>query len=286
MMARNRPQVLAALALALAAAACSDAAGTGEARLTVALTDAPDSLLQSATVEIGKIEIIPASGSPITLTASGGSADLLALQNGVTKSLATLSIPAGRYLQLRMVVNSATVTLKSPYTFNDGSRTKSLVVPSGAQTGIKINLDAADGEPGAGVDIVPGETILLVDFDVSQNFVVQGAPGTPAGINGYLFTPLLRAVVQNVAGSIAGTLSGASVANRTVRADQVDAGVIEELQTKVATAVSDSAGRYTIRFLAPGTYTVSVPGATTAPASRSVTVGKGQAVTGVDFTIQ
>jgi hypothetical protein len=34
--------------------------------------------------------------------------------------------------------------------------------------------------------------VVLVDFDVDQNFVIQGNPETPAGINGILFTPVLR----------------------------------------------------------------------------------------------
>jgi hypothetical protein len=36
------------------------------------------------------------------------------------------------------------------------------------------------------------ETTLVVDFDVDQNFVIQGNPETPAGIIGMLFTPVLQ----------------------------------------------------------------------------------------------
>jgi len=68
--------------------------------------------------------------------------------------------------------------------------------------------------------------------------------------------------------------------------DMLAAGVIEELQTKVATALTNTDGSYIIRFLAPGTYNVTVEGVTTVPGSRSVTVGEAQAVTGVNFTIQ
>lgn len=268
------------------ALACGSATGAGTASFTVALTDAPDTLLQSATVTIGKIQLIPDSGSAITLTDSGGTYDLLKLQDGVTANLATLSIPAGQYEQLRMVVDSASVTLKPAYTFKDGSQTKSLKIPSGAQSGIKVDLSSAGDSGGSGLNIVQGQTILLVDFDVAQNFVVQGNPGTPAGISGILFTPLLRAVVQNVAGSIAGTVSGPSHGGLTVTATQTNAGEVEALQTTKATAVTDTDGTYIIRYLAPGTYSVAVDSTTTTPASQSVTVGTAQAVTGIDFTTQ
>jgi hypothetical protein len=42
-------------------------------------------------------------------------------------------------------------------------------------------------------------------------------------------------------------------------------------------------GSYVLRFLAPGTYTVTVDGS--AAAAQTVTVGEGQDVTGVDFSI-
>jgi hypothetical protein len=270
---------LAAAALAAAAMGCSDSTGGGDAQLTVQLADAPSDLYASAVVEIGRIELVPAEGAPIVVTENGGTHDLLDLQNGVAADLASLPIESGRYLQLRLVVNSASVTLAEGLTFNDGSQTKDLFIPSGAQTGIKINLND-EGE--AGIDIVPGETILLVDFDVSQNFIIQGEPGTPAGITGVLFTPLLRAVVRNVAGSIAGavTSSGSPLADATVRARLVDPGTIDALQTAEATAVTDASGAYKIWFLAPGTYAVSVDGMT---GEQTVVVGESEDVTGVNF---
>lgn len=271
---------------AAATLGCGDSTGSGAARLTVTVTDAPIDILESATVQIGDVEIIPAEGAPVLLTNDGGTHDLLALQNGVTGNVASLEIEAGRYLQLRLVVQSASVTLKEGFEFSDGSRVKDLVVPSGAQSGIKINLDASDGDANnAGINISPGETILVIDFDVSQNFKVQGNADTPASINGFLFTPLLRAVVRDVAGSIAGTLTGESVQGITVTAEQTESGLQEALQTATATALTDATGAYTIRFLAPGTYTVTVDGRTATPTSQSITVGAAESVTAVDFSV-
>ena len=89
-------------------------------------------------------------------------------------------------------------------TFTDGTTYRSLKVPSGAQSGIKVKLQSTDADTLVPyVTITPGQAILVVDFDVSQNFKIQGNPNTPAGLRSILFTPVLRAVVRNVAGSIA-----------------------------------------------------------------------------------
>ncbi len=170
--------------LALAAAiggGCSDTTGTSDVRLTLLLTDAPTDYLASAMVTIDTISILPVGGAPIVLRDASGEYDLLELQDGVTDTLAILTIPADTYLQLRLQVTAASVTL-------GGSMNMDLKVPSGAQSGIKINLSGAGG---TGIEILDN-TVLVVDFDVSQSFVIQGNPNTPAGIHGVLFTPLLR----------------------------------------------------------------------------------------------
>jgi len=280
-----------ALVLAVGLVGCDDATGpdTGGAQLSVQLTDAPSDYFASATVEIGAVEIIPDDGPPVMLTEDAGEHDLLELQNGVTREIASLDIEPGTYLQLRLIVEGASVELAEGLEFNDGTTSKDLFVPSGAQTGIKINLRATDGNgEEAGVEIVQGETILVVDFDVSQNFVIQGNPDTPAGIQDVLFTPLLRAVVMDVAGSISGSVTSASdgtgLEGLTVQAELQDSPVQEELETEMATATTDADGAYTIRFLSPGTYSVSVQDfEATSESPLSVTVGEAEDVDGVDF---
>jgi hypothetical protein len=298
---------------ALGATGC-EGVGTGVegvARVTVQLTDAPAGALASATVDIGWIKLVPPDGAPITLTEDAGEFDLLDLQNGVTATLASLEVPAGRYHQIRLEILSASVTLADDRTFADGSATHELVVPSGASSGLKVNLFDTDwtvgmpeeGHPGRGharngrngmgsdhlvrrmgVELIPGETILVLDFDVSRNFILTGPRDAPTGA---LFRPLIRAVVRDVAGSIGGQVtdagSGAPVGGLTVHAALVESPVLEELQTAEATAITADDGVYTIWFLSPGTYTVSVEGVT--GATQTVTVGPGEVVSGVDFAI-
>lgn len=292
---------LATIVLVSIVAGCGDDTGPqdGTARVTVALTDAPNAMFAEATVEIGTVSLIPADGPPIVLAAVGGTHDLLTLQNGVMVDLATQTIEPGRYLQLRLEVLSATVTLAEGFEFSDGTMSRDLSVPSGAQSGIKINLRNADGP--AGVDISSGETILVVDMDVSQNFKIQGSPDTPAGIRDVKFTPLLRAIVRDVAGSISGTVTypSATPADETefatITAEQTNSSLLTAMQTMIVTTVAGSDSTYTLWFVAPGTYNVSAAATidvggtdtefTGVPQSVEVIVDEGENKTGVDFSL-
>lgn len=275
----------------------------GTATLKVLLTDAPADYVAAAWVDIGRVDILPVGDgeddAPITLTEDGtdGPVNLLELQDDVTMLLADTTIDPGEYKQLRLIVESASVDLIEGYTFRDGSTSMDLKVPSGAQTGIKLNLWPADGmdemeDEDAGVRIVPGETVLVVDFDVNQSFVIQGNPETPAGIKSMLFKPTLRVTVQDVAGSISGTVSGAAdsidVENLVVTADPTGTGTVPGYQTMTATALTDGVGEYTILYLVPGEYVVTVApdsGYFSDPASYTVDVAYDEDVMGIDFLL-
>jgi WD40 repeat protein len=285
--------------LALGLSACDDGTSPeGTARIRVLLTDAPSDYIGEAYVDIGAVELLPAGdGDRITLSTNGtdGPVNLLDLQGLTTELLADVDIPSGTYTQLRLFVDSARVVLSGDYTFEDGSTEDDLRVPSGASSGLKLKLRSdEEGDPDApeGVDISGGETVLVVDFDVNQSFRIQGNPDTPAGISGVSFQPTLRVVVQDVAGSISGTVSpgatGTSVGGLVVTATTVDPGDNEEFQSSTATATTDENGAYTIYFLAPGDYTVEVvvaDGLGTDPANAEITVDQSGNVTGVDFEV-
>lgn len=286
-MKRTRTGLL-TLAAAVALGACdSPTDGDRTAHLVLQLTDAPADYLESAVVDISRVELLPlGDGERVIITEDAGTYDLLTLQNGVTAELGSEMIVAGTYGELRMVVESAELTLKAGYQFEDGTTTQTLHVPSGAASGIKLKLRTADGDEGAGVEIRPGETVLVVDFDVSQNFVIQGEPETAAGIKSYSFTPVLRAVVRDVAGSIAGTVSapeGVAVEGLQVSATRDGAAPDEG---PVATGLVGADGTFLIPFIAPGTYQVTVA----APEGHSattvqVTVGEDEDVAGIELQI-
>jgi hypothetical protein len=268
----------------------------GTASVRVLLTDAPVDYVAEAMVDIGAVILVPADGSGhVVLSDDGtdGPVNLLELQNAATAVLADADIEEGSYAQLRLIVESASVTLAEGYEFNDGSTTKDLFVPSGAQTGIKLILGAGEGEGDEdGALDITGDMVLVVDFDVSRSFVIQGNPLTPAGINGMIFKPTLRVTVLDVAGTISGTVSTALADTRVdslpVTATPTDEGLLEEYQTQTATTMTDADGDYTLHFLVPGSYWVKVDvgtGLDTQPDSTLVEVDPSEDVADVDFAI-
>ena len=91
-----------------------------------------------------------------------------------------------------MIVDDAHVVLAEGYTFEDGTTEADLKVPSGPETGIKVKLDE---------NVVAEEglvTIVVVDFDADESFVIQGDPESPEGIKSILFTPVLREASRSV----------------------------------------------------------------------------------------
>lgn len=278
----------------LTVTACDHSTGVGtETSLSILLTDAPSDYIAEAMIDIGAIELIGGAGGPVVLTEDGtsGLVNLLDLQNAATLALANTEITAGPYAQLRLIVEAASVTLARDLEFTGGGNSMPLTVPSGAQTGIKLNLSAGDAEGTEGtLEIVPGEMVLVVDFDVNQSFRLQGNPDTPAGISGVSFQPTLRVVVDDVAGTVSGSVStqlaNTSVEGLVMTAAPVEGSTLEPFQTTSATAVTDANGDYSLLFLVPGDYDVSVDageGLTSTPVT--VTVGASGNVTGVDFEV-
>jgi len=292
-LARRSRAAAAVLFVALAMGACSESVGVeGATTIRVLLTDAPIEYVEAAMVDIGPVELVPADGGPhILLSEDGtdGPVNLLDLQNAATMLLADAEIDEGSYSQLRLIVESASVELIDGYSFVGGGNVQDLKIPSGAQTGIKLKLRDENGGP----LVMAGDMVLVVDFDVSRSFVIQGNPETPAGIKSMSFKPTLRVVVNNLAGSISGTVStdvdDTSVESLTVTAEPADDGALEEYQTQTATTMTAADGTYTLPFLVPGAYHVILtpPDDTvvSSPDTINVTVGPAENVTGVDFTL-
>lgn len=176
--------VAAGLAVVMACSVVPASAPTS--RLRLHLTDAPAPDIASAVVWISRAYLVPGEqGEAVVVTDEPQEYDLLELQNGVTALLGDATVPAGQYAQLRLVVDSARLTLAGGFTFADGSTTKSLKVPSGSQTGIKVNF--------AGTLDLTADADVVVDFAVAENFVFQGPRDGPFSV---LFTPHLKGSVR------------------------------------------------------------------------------------------
>jgi hypothetical protein len=257
--------------LAAALAGCEVSPGPQMSHVLVQLTDAPAPALASAQVWISEVYLIGNDGTSRFTITTGPSTEynLLDFRGGVTALLGDNTIPAGDYAQLRMIVDSARVTLANGVLFSDGTDSREMKVPSGPQTGLKVNFAGP-------IRIAPGETDLVIDFDVLRSFVFQGPPTSPHGV---LFKPVLHGVVTDQAGSISGTSNPADALGVLFAINGTD--------TVASTLADPTSGAYALRFLPPGAYTVADSSTVTghlAP-SQNVTVGVGEHVTGVNFTI-
>jgi hypothetical protein len=97
---------------------------------------------------------------------------------------------------------------------------------------------------------------MTLDFDIGRSFVMRGNTAS----NGFNFKPVIRAVAEDITGSVTGSVhadsaTGAVVPSATVEvltegsllADTVSAHL-------VSSAVTDANGTFRIAFLLPGTY--------------------------------
>jgi hypothetical protein len=291
------------LVAALAMAACDGGTGgSGDARVSIRLTDAPGDL-KEAWVRIDRIYLkggaadSTQNGGTDLLTTRTGWVDLLTLSGGRTAELVSGAVvPAGRYSELRMVVCEAYVVADNGdvYATHDAvlpagvTADGQLQVPSGCSSGFKIKFKG--DEP---VELESESTIMTVDFDVSQSF------GHQAGNSGrWVMHPVLHATAVGFAGGIGGAVTlatgvalptcGGSAVAVTAFVPQATAG------TETFTSAVDSDGRYRIT-VAPGTYTMGYAPAlsfangdslmvTAAPSVPSATVAAGS-VTTVDYSI-
>lgn len=224
---------------------CNKSSYDGPGRLIIKVTDAPFpfSSIESATVTINKVEIrkagdgIPDGNPFIVISTEPKTFDLLDLRNGLVEELVNLEIPQGSYDLIRLYVDEAGLKVK------DGGE-YSVKVPSGQQTGIKLFIEPA-------LNVAGGLTSeVLLDFDLSNSFVMRGNPDSPHGINGFIFKPVVRVVNT----STAGTLEGLVTDSLKVKVDS--AAVWVKMDTIIASTMADSLGKYKIIGLPAGTYSV------------------------------
>lgn len=214
------------------------------ATLSLYLTDAPFpvELMERAEITVTQIEIRQKKSykNPyINISTDEFTINLLELTNGQTLELGNLEIPVGEYDLIRLLIPNAKVVLKDGQIFN-------LIVPSGAQTGLKIFFKQT---------IIFEQEIpieLLLDFDVNKSFIPLGNINTPAGIKGFNFKPVIKVSDMSISGSLTGTVSNTD-------SDPLE-GVTLSLtaaDTVYTCTFSDVAGNYTFIGLEAGTYNLT-----------------------------
>lgn len=232
---------VAAMALAVSACGSND---SGPGRINVRLMDGPSVDYEKINLDIREVQIHGGGGWEV-LGTPNVVVDLLSLQNGVTATLVTQKqIEVGHYTQMRLVLGPQnTVVLRGEGPETD--RTKPLVVPSGQQSGVKLNVNF-DVQPDTTVDVV-------VDVHAERSVFVHRTGASEK----YLLRPVVSAVDVLLTGSIHGVLTdaatGAALPGVEVSAQTIDNGA--PVLVRSARTLAD--GSYILPLLpAGGTYHV------------------------------
>ena len=159
---------------------------TYEGTLQVRLTDAP-AVYDSVIVEIVGVEVhsSPTNGWISINVPNPGRYDLLQYSNGLDTLIATSTLPAGNVSQIRLILGANNTVTKNGVTYP-------LVIPSGSESGLKLQIHK---------EIIGGTTnVVLLDFDANRSVVEQG--------NGvFHLKPVIHCVTIGIDGSISGSTS-------------------------------------------------------------------------------
>jgi hypothetical protein len=222
---------------------CQKVNGDSTGRLVVHITDAPFpiEMIEEATVTVTKAEVRSDAESDehsfITIFEGSKEFNLLELRNGVMEELVDVEIPAGSYNLVRIYVEDAGIVV-----MNHGSY--SVKVPSGSQTGIKLFIKPSLQVQGG----LTSEVIL--DFNLDKSFVLKGNIDTPAGIKGFNFKPVIRAVNKTSAGTIAGVINDAD-------GDYLSGVSVSIMLDELVTSQTEEDGSYALSGIPEGVYSIT-----------------------------
>jgi hypothetical protein len=205
--------------------ACKKESSIKTATLNVRLTDAP-AVYDSVIVEIISVMVHSDQTGWVTMSMPApGRYDLLRYTNGLDTLIATTTIPAGQVSQIRLILGTSNTITKDGVTYP-------LIVPSGAESGLKLQIHK---------EIIEGVTnIIQLDFDAGRSIVEVGN-GT------FHLKPVIRTITAGIDGSIRGAIQPfvSSIAYAFAGADT--------FTTPVSTT-----GDFLISGVPAGTYTVCI----------------------------
>ena len=259
------------MSLALGLGACSGGGGDGgdTGQLSLAVTDAPVDDARSVVVQFRGVAFKRAGSAPEivqNLPAAPRQLDLLQYQEGRAALLLDgTTLPAGDYEWIRLIVDNE-IGVRDSYVVLRGGEECELRVPSGAESGLKLNRGftlPADGS-----------VALTIDFDLRKS--IHAPPGqqgaAEACTQGYLMRPTLRIVDDANVGAIAGHVDAGLVTEECrpkvyvfsgtgVTPDDIEeaAGADADPLVVASVPIENGATSYAYRaaFLPPGAYTAA-----------------------------
>lgn len=232
-------------------------------QLRVALTDAPGCGFDQVNVTVERVRVHQSASAGdgeagwADIAVAGGSGrrmDLLTLNNGVIAELGQVTLPAGQYQQIRLVLSRnvgglAPIANSVVVIGTAGTTEMPLDTPSGSQSGVKL-IHGFTVEPNKLTDV-------LLDFDACRSIVLRG--------NGsYGLKPVIH-VLPRTGTAIAGVVD-TTMTDVTVSAQS--GGVVLRatrpatdgrfLLAPVPVPVSPNPASYDVVFTAPGRTTMVV----------------------------
>lgn len=208
----------------------SNSPGQGQGELRVLLVDQPAGY-DAVNIIVREVSVHDAGADSSSgwrvVNDSTRTFDLLTLANGASAVLGDTQLAAGHYTQIRLKLASGSTVVV------DGVE-HPLVVPSGLQTGLKLNHPF----------VIEANTLyeVTLDFDATRSIHLTGS-------NEYVLSPVIRVVANQISGTISGVVSPASakaVVSTIAGADTV---------TSVADTTS---GAFMLMALPAGVYNVHV----------------------------
>lgn len=219
-------------ALVLVIAGCSTSPQSDTGTLQVRMVDAPIDNAKEVNVVINSVQVNNTETDTgwVTINEPKKTYNLLDLTNGAYAVLGEAELEAGTYEQIRLILDSEGNNI----VFENGDK-ESLFIPSGTQTGVKLNVNA---------EIEPGFTYtLILDFNASKSVVKAGNSGR------YLLKPVIRATNLATTGKIAGTVLPAEA--------EAKVHAIAGEDTLTTTFANTTDGTYELVGLEDGAYTVA-----------------------------
>jgi len=231
-------------------------------RIKVEAFDTPPPLgLERIDLTITEVSIHKSGEGWITVDQPNITHDFLKLINGATAVLVDDTLQPGHYTQMRLVVADTNKVVVEGETYP-------LFVPSGEQTGVKLNLDFT---------MEVDELIeIYVDFDASKS--IKWVPG----LGQYRMRPTFKAFKKLLSGTVAGSVQ-----------DTAGVGIVNALVEAIASndttaTVTNSTGAYKL-ILLEGMYDLkaSAEGYTTADTFYTgVEVNAGVNLMGYNFILR
>lgn len=195
------PSLVGLAALLSACGGGGGATAAGQGTLQVALTDAPSCGYDHVNVTVSKVRVHQSasanendSGWQDIVLNPAKKVDLLTLTNGALQDLGKITLPAGHYTQLRLVLapNTSSTPVANSVVLEGTGTEVAIDTPSAIQSGIKLNHE---------FDVVADSQLdLVLDFDACKSIVTKGN-------GGFSLKPVIGVIPKMTSGAITGYIT-------------------------------------------------------------------------------